>query len=88
MFLEADGNYTSLNTVNGEKVYIPYNLGKIEEMLPHGYFTRVGRSVLINMNHLAGFDRKQKTITLLGGDKQIVLSVALKALKKLETSLK
>lgn len=88
VYLEADGNYTSLNTVNGDKVYIPHNIGKIEEMLPEGYFNRVGRSYLINMNHLAGFDRKQKTITLMGGEKQIVLSVALKALKKLETYLK
>jgi DNA-binding LytR/AlgR family response regulator len=88
VFCEAEGNYTLLTTTNGERSVITHNIGKVEEMLTGDSFFRTSRSYLINLNHLAGFDRKTKSLTLLGGDKQVVLSVPLKALKKLDMYIK
>jgi len=88
LYLEAEGNYTNLKTVSGESYYIPYNLGRIEELIDCNEFKRIGRSYLINFNYLSGFDRKQKSLTLMYSDKPVVLQVPLKAIKHLEDELK
>lgn len=88
LYLEAEGNYTNLKTTTGESLYIPYNLGRIEELMECDDFKRIGRSYLINFNYLAGFDRKQKSLTLNYSDQPVVLHVPLKAIKQLEEELK
>lgn len=88
VYLEAEGNYTCLYTINDDKHYISYNIGKVEDIIPDDIFVRIGRSFVINYNYLTGFDRKAKTIALMCGENQIEIPVALKAIKKLETIIK
>lgn len=49
---EADGNYTTINCINQEKIVISYPLKKYASLLPESIFFRVHQSHLINLNHV------------------------------------
>ncbi|NCD43474.1 MAG: response regulator transcription factor [Bacteroidia bacterium] len=85
VYLQAEGSYTRLKVLSGEEHLIPNNIGKVETILPDNGYARLGRSLVVNLNYVAGFDRKQKTITLICDDLSITLSVPVKALKILES---
>lgn len=56
IFLSADVNYTLLHLVNGEKLMVSYNLGKLQERLSnHSFFLRANKGVLVNMNFVTKF---------------------------------
>ena len=57
IFLSADNNYTFLHLVNGNKLMVSYNLGKLQERLSeHIFFLRANRSIVVNMNFVTSFD--------------------------------
>ncbi len=52
LFIESDGNYTTLNLKSGKKVVATRNLGDFEEILVPYQFFRVHKSYLINLAHI------------------------------------
>jgi two-component system LytT family response regulator len=67
---DSDSSYTTVHTVEGEKIIVSRTLKEFEDMLTDCGFYRVHKSYLINLVHIKRFDRQE------GG--YIVLSNGLK----------
>ncbi|MDX1406572.1 MAG: LytTR family DNA-binding domain-containing protein [Saprospiraceae bacterium] len=52
LYCEADGNYTTIHTDQGETYVISRTLSEFEEMLSNSMFFRTHKSYLINLNHI------------------------------------
>lgn len=59
VYLEAAGNYTVINQINGEKAVVCVALAKMEKMLTLSSgeekspkFARIGKSHIINLNYI------------------------------------
>jgi two-component system, LytTR family, response regulator len=55
MYLVADNNYTVLHIAGGSSIVATRNLGEFERILDNPQFYRIHKSVLVNVNYLAGF---------------------------------
>ena len=83
LFCKADGNYSTICT--GEKEYLcSMNLGKLQEQLPAGAFIRIGRSLIINFEHITLLDRKKNAITLERDSESVTLKIPHQHLKDLD----
>lgn len=58
LFLEADGNYTTIHTKTGRYLYSAI-LKNIETKFPVNQFLRVHRSYVVNINAISGFEGNQ-----------------------------
>lgn len=56
--ISADGDYTCLNLINGSKKLILKSMIEWEKSLPKGYFERIHRSTIINIEYI---DRIEKS---------------------------
>jgi two-component system LytT family response regulator len=55
---DSDSSYTTVHTVEGEKIIVSKTLKDYEEMLTECGFYRVHKSYLINLTHIKRFDRQ------------------------------
>ena len=72
LYFEADRNYTKLLLSNGIQFTFAINIGKIEEIL-----VRVGKSHIINKNHILQINLPKQRLLLLteeGKPKELVIS--------------
>jgi two-component system, LytTR family, response regulator len=84
LFCKAEGNYTSVCT--GKKHYLcSMNLGKVVELLPKTGFIRVGRSHIINFEHITMLDRKECSILLSRDNETVKVQIPRQHLKDLDT---
>lgn len=83
LFCRADSNYTVIELDSGKRLTVSMNLGKVEEMLPGLCFSRISRSVIINLHYLVEVDRKHMTCGILNQTRHI-LPVTKKYMKQLE----
>ena len=84
LFCKAEGNYTSVCT--GKKHYLcSLNLGKVLELLPKTGFIRIGRSHIINFEHISILDRKECSIVLTRNNETVKVQIPRQHLKDLET---
>lgn len=70
-FFQANGNYTQMNYIMGEKHLLTIGLSKVEEYIRqtwpkdlHSPFVRMGRSLIINQTFLTGIDILKQKLTL------------------------
>jgi two-component system, LytTR family, response regulator len=56
---DSDSSYTTVHTVEGEKIIVSKTLKDYEEMLTDCGFYRVHKSYLINLVHIKRFDRQE-----------------------------
>jgi DNA-binding LytR/AlgR family response regulator len=83
LFCKAEGNYTTVFT--GKKHYLcSMNLGKVAELLPKNGFIRVGRSHIINYEHITMLDRKECTILLARDGESVKVKIPRQHLKDLD----
>jgi two-component system LytT family response regulator len=83
LFCKAEGNYTTVFT--GKKHYLcSMNLGKVAELLPKNGFIRVGRSHIINYEHITMLDRKECTILLAREGESVKVKIPRQHLKDLD----
>lgn len=94
LFFEADRNYTKLFLSNGIQFTFAINIGKIEDMLEKqvsgskGILIRVGKSHIINKNHILQIHiPKQKLLLLPPDGKPRELVISKDPLKMLKESL-
>jgi len=55
LFVESDGNYSSINTTNNKKIVITKKLKEVNLLLPEGEFFRIHNSFIINLNKIKEF---------------------------------
>ncbi len=83
LFCKAEGNYTTVFT--GKKHYLcSMNLGKVTDLLPGNGFLRVGRSHVINYEHITMLDRKECTILLSRDGESVKVKIPRQHLKDLD----
>ena len=54
---QAQGNYTLVHLVNGERVLISKNLKKIEDLVESSHFARIHHAHLVNILHVKRYSR-------------------------------
>ncbi len=83
LFFEADRNYTKLLLSNGIQFTFAINIGKIEEILEKqvagssNILMRVGKSHIINKNHILQINLPKQRLLLLTGEgkpKELIIS--------------
>lgn len=86
VYCKADGNYTHIQLVSGNKEITTQNLGAIEESLKKGSFFRVSRSYLVNLRFLSRVDRKGCICVLEYEGETCSIKIPAKKIKMLEAS--
>jgi two-component system LytT family response regulator len=65
LYCQASENYSYVNMVTGDSFLITKTLKSIEELLPSSSFFRIHKSILLNINYVKSFSRKDGfTVTL------------------------
>lgn len=84
LFLEADGNYTTIFLKNNKNLVSGINIGRLSEQFPTEHFVRISRKHLINKNYLKfmNFCKKQCMVSANGKEYQLEVSVKLKEIKE------
>lgn len=92
LYFEADRNYTKLLLSAGVQFTFAINIGKIQEMLErqvagcNAILMRVGKSHIINKNHILQINIPKQRLLLLSGEGKprdlIISKEPLKALKE------
>ena len=59
VFVESDGNYSTLVTTDGQKLLITKKLKEVNDILPEHYFFRIHNSYIINLSKIKEFIRKE-----------------------------
>ncbi|MBU8893234.1 MAG: LytTR family DNA-binding domain-containing protein [Bacteroidales bacterium] len=75
-YLKADGNYTEINLISGEKYISSYNMGRLSKRLNGTGFERINRNLIANTEYLQKINRKNKTCLLKTGSSEIELPVS------------
>jgi len=83
LYCKADGNYTVLCTIE-KQLLCSMNIGKIREMLPESSFIRIGRSLILNLEHISQLDRRQSTVTMVHQGESVTVKIPRNHLKELE----
>lgn len=89
VFFQANGNYTELTYIEGQKQMLTLGLSKVEEYIKKALradipssFIRVGRSLIINQRYLYSINTlKQKLILSDCANHTYILSVSKSLLK-------
>lgn len=84
VFCKADGNYTHINTGDGEQL-CTLNLGHVQELLPSNGFVRIGRSHIINTHYISEVDRKACEITFEKDGKRASLGLPVRMIRELDS---
>lgn len=66
IFVESDGNYSSVHLTVGKKIIVTKKLKEINELLPPDYFLRVHNSFVINLNKVKEFYKADGYVVLEG----------------------
>jgi two-component system LytT family response regulator len=83
IYCRADGNYTIICTVEKE-LLCSMNIGKMRELLPETSFIRIGRSLILNLEHISRLDRRQSTVTLVHQGDSVTVKIPRNHLRVLE----
>jgi DNA-binding LytR/AlgR family response regulator len=84
LYCKADGNYTLIQT-GGKELLCSMNIGRLREMLPEDTFIRIGRSLILNIEHITHLDRRQSVVTLVNQGESVGIKIPRNHLKELET---
>lgn len=80
----AEGAYTQLYYENGENDFSGYYLGKIEKKLENLNFSRINRSVLVNLRMVKQIDKRNETCEIEIGEQLKVFKMTKACLLKLQ----
>lgn len=50
VWVEAGGNYSHIHLKGNSHISVVHNLGRLEDMLPKRYFTRINKSEIVNLH--------------------------------------
>jgi DNA-binding LytR/AlgR family response regulator len=86
IYLEADGNYTSLVLRNDSKLLSSLNLGRVQMIFPKQQFIRISRKHVINKSFLTFINFGKKYCMVTADHKEIRLDISAK-MKNLKAEL-
>ena len=64
LFVESDGNYSTIFTNDGQKTVITKKLKEVNEILPENYFFRIHNSFIINLTKIKEFIKSDGYVIL------------------------
>ena len=64
LFVESDGNYSTIVTNDGQKILITKKLKEVNDILPEHYFFRIHNSYIINLNKIKEFVKSEGYVVL------------------------
>lgn len=79
VFCESEGNYTNVHFNDGKKVLMSKTLKILEDALDKGYFMRINQSFVINLNHVAKFERDAGGFVIMSNGKEVPISKSKRA---------
>ncbi len=59
IFVESDGNYSTIHTTDKQKIVITKKLKEVNAILPEHYFFRIHNSYIINLNKIKQFVKSE-----------------------------
>lgn len=75
LYCQASENYAYINTVTGDSFLITKTLKSIEELLPSSSFFRIHKSILLNINYVKSFSRKDGFVVTLENKQQFEIAI-------------
>ena len=69
IFVESDGNYSTIVTTDGQKILITKKLKEVNDMLPEHYFFRIHNSYIINLNKIKEFIKNEGYVVMESNQK-------------------
>lgn len=64
IYIESDGNYSTLFLQNQKKIVITKKLKEVDAMLPEHYFFRIHNSYIINLNKIKAFIKNEGYVVM------------------------
>ncbi len=55
VWIEAGGNYSHIHFKDKSHITIIHNIGRVQDMLPERYFTRINKSEIVNLHYVSKF---------------------------------
>ena len=74
LYVESDGNYSTIHTENNQKVVSSRKLGEYEELLQTMHFLRIHHSVIINLDHIKEYLRGDGGSVILSNGTELSVS--------------
>ncbi|MEE4198710.1 MAG: LytTR family DNA-binding domain-containing protein [Bacteroidales bacterium] len=84
LYLKADGNYTEINLVSGDKYLSSYNMGRLVDKFNLKGFERINRNLSANSEYIYKIDRENKTCELKTDTVNIELPISKTFLQNLK----
>ncbi len=69
IFVESDGNYSTIVLQNGQKLVITKKLKEVDSILPDHYFFRIHNSYIINLNQIKEFIKSEGYVVMATNQK-------------------
>jgi two-component system LytT family response regulator len=69
IYVESDGNYSTLFLQNQKKIVITKKLKEVDAILPEHYFFRIHNSFIINLNKIKAFIKNEGYVIMDSEDK-------------------
>lgn len=64
LFIESDGNYSSIHTTDGKKIVVTKKLKEVNFLLPQNFFFRIHNSFIINLNKVKEYYKTDGYVVL------------------------
>ncbi len=64
LFVESDGNYSTIVTKDGQKLLITKKLKEVNDILPEHYFFRIHNSYIINLSKIKEFIKNEGYVVM------------------------
>lgn len=64
LFVESDGNYSTIHLENGQKLVITKKLKEMDKLLPSNSFFRIHNSYIVNLNKIKEFIKNEGYVIL------------------------
>ena len=69
LLVSGDGNYSTIELVNNQKIVVTKKLKEVNSLLPQDHFFRIHNSYIINLNHLKEFIKSDGYVVLTNNKK-------------------
>ncbi|MCH3881270.1 MULTISPECIES: LytR/AlgR family response regulator transcription factor [Tenacibaculum] len=69
LFVESEGNYSTIHTKDGKKIVLTKKLKEVDQLLPSNHFFRIHNSFIINLNKIKEFLKTDGYVIIEGNHK-------------------
>lgn len=69
LFVESEGNYSTIHTIENKKIVLTKKLKEVDQLLPSNHFFRIHNSFIINLNKIKEFLKTDGYVIIEGNHK-------------------